>query len=165
MSLSALMLICLLTACGSKLPTAEQVAAKLDTKQSLTEADYTTMIDYCGEYARKAQGYYDQINAQPNDSTSAAIRASSQLADLYASYGYLDQFRNTLAQTELSQLGTDNEKKVNEYAKYQGFPLPVGEAGDLQNPQVVGMIEEMPDSDTTGVISQGDGEAVDLNIK
>jgi len=45
------------------------------------------------------------------------------------------------------------------------FPLPVGEGANLEDPNVVGMIEQTPDSDTTGVISQGAGEAVDINVK
>lgn len=161
----AVMLLCVMASCGTKVPSPESVAEKLTSGQTLSEADYTSMIEYCGKYASEAQKYYDTINAQPNDSTADAIKATSGLADLYASYPYLDQFRNNLAQTELSKLGAENEKKVNAYAKYQGFPLPIGEGADLRDPNVVGMIEETPDSDTTGVISQGDGEAVNINVK
>ena len=166
--LMALVLVCLMAACGAKTPTPEAVAAKIAANETLTEADYTTMIDYCGKYAEKAQKYYDIINAQPNDSTAEYNRAASDLPDLYGSDKYLDTFRNCLAQTDLSKLGKENEKKVNDFAKYQGFPLPQGEGADLRDPNVVGMIEDMPDTtvtETTGVISTGDGEAVDVNVK
>lgn len=161
----ALMLVCVMAACGSKVPSVESVASRLSANESLSQADYTAMIDYCGKYAEEAQKYYDAINAQPNDSTVEAISAAGDLASLYAKYTYLDQFRTALAQTDISQLGAENEKKVNEYAKYQGFPLPVGEGANLEDPNVVGMIEQTPATDTTGVISQGDGEAVDVKVK
>lgn len=163
--LMALALVLVMASCGSKTPTPESVAQRLSANESLTQEDYTAMIDYCGKYAEEAQSYYDAINAQPNDSTTEAVRAAGNLAALYAKYTYLDQFRTALAQTDISQLGAENEKKVNEYAKYQGFPLPVGEGANLEDPNVVGMIEQTPDSDTTGVISQGAGEAVDINVK
>lgn len=155
-------------ACSSNLPTDADVAKKIDAKEALSEADYTTMIDYCGKYAEEAQKYYDVINAQPNDSTAEYISATNDLATLYGNYAYLDQFRQALAQSEMSQLGADNEKKVNELAKYQAFPLPAGAGANLQDPNVVGMIEQMPTTattDSTGVISSGDGEAVDINTK
>ncbi|MBD5195633.1 MAG: hypothetical protein HDR84_07350 [Bacteroides sp.] len=161
-------LLVIVAACGTKLPTDSEVAQKIDAKESLSEADYTTMIDYCGKYAEEAQKYYDIINAQPNDSTAEYIKAADDLATLYGNYAYLDAFRQTLNNSEVSQLGKENEKKVNEYAKYQAFPLPGGEAANLQNPNVVGDIENMPSpsvSDSTGVISAGDGEAVDMQVK
>lgn len=164
LSLIALFVLCIIS-CSGNLPTPREVAQKIDDKETLTTDDYTTMIDYCGDYAKRAQKYYDIINAEPNDSTEAAIKATGDLATLYGSCQYLDLFRSTLANTDLSALGKDNEKKVNEYAKYQGFPLPIGEGADLQDPNVVGMIEQMPDtavSESAGVISTGDGEAVDI---
>lgn len=154
--------------CGTKIPTDKEVAAKIDAKEQLTEADYTTMIDYCGKYAEQAQQYYNIINAQPNDSTAEYIKASDDLANLYGSYVYLDAFRQQIAQTDMTTLGKDNENKVNEYAKYQGFPLPGGAGADLQDPNVVGMIEQMPSTaatDSTGILSTGDGEAVDVKVK
>lgn len=164
-SVVAMGLLVLMSACGAKDPTAESVAQKINEGGKLTEADYSAMIDYCGKYASEAQNFYDTINAQPNDSTPQAESATSGLAALYEKYSYLDQFRTVLAQTDMSALGEKNEKKVQEFAKYQGFPLPIGEGADLRDPQVVGMIEDMPDSDTAGVIADGDGEAVDVNVK
>lgn len=164
----AMMLLIVMAACGQKIPSAEEVAGKIDNNATLTEADYTSMIDYCGDYAKDAQKYYDIINAEPTDSTAEAIRATDDLASLYEKYNYLEKFRDVLENTNLTSLGVDNEKKVAEFAKYQGFPLPVGAGADLRDPKVVGMIEDMPDTtatDSTGVIATGDGEAVDINVK
>lgn len=157
--------VLIMAACGQKVPTPEEVSNRITANDNLTEADYAQMIDYCGKYAKDAQPYFDIINAQPNDTTAESVRATDQLASLYGSYPYLDQFRNVLAQTPMSKLGTENEKKINEYAKYQGFPLPEGEGAALLNPDVVGMIEDAPNSETTGVIATGDGEAVNEDVK
>lgn len=162
--LIALMLAFIFASCGSADPNPESVAAKINDNSELTQADYATMIDYCGNYAKDAQKYYYLINAQPNDSTREAVTATNDLASLYGSHVYLDQFRGVLSSIDMSALDKENTKKVNEYAKYQGFPLPGGEAADLENPQVVGDIEQTPSSDTTAVISQGDGEAVNVNV-
>lgn len=164
-SAMAIMFVVILASCGSKTPSVEDVARKIDAQQTLSQADYTTMIDYCGKYAEEAQKYFDQINAQPNDSTSAAIEATNNLADLYARYSYLDQFTTALYATNDSQLSAENVKKLNEYAAYEAFPLPGGEGKALENPDVVGMIEQTPSADSTGVIATGAGEAVDVNVK
>lgn len=154
-----------LAACGSGVPSPESVANRLNGGESLSDKDYTAMIDYCGKYAKEAQTYYDIINGQPNDSTATAIDAGNDLAALYGSYPYLDLFRTTLSTTELSSLSQANQKKVEKYAQYQDFPLPQGAGQELQDPQVAGMIEETPDSDTSGIIATGDGEAIDIKVK
>lgn len=160
-----LLLVLAMVSCGSRIPDPSAVSVKIDGGQTLSESDYTSMIDYCGKYAAEAQKYFDIINAQPSDSTAAAVKATGDLADLYARYTYLDQFRNTLSQTDVSAMGAGNEKKVNEYARYQAFPLPVGEGADLRDPAVVGMIQDMPLTDTAQEISTGDGEAVHIDVK
>ncbi|MDE7179800.1 MAG: hypothetical protein K2N88_01200 [Muribaculaceae bacterium] len=157
-------LVAVMASCSANLPTDADVAKKISEKSELSEADYTTMIDYCGKYAEKAQKYYDVINSQPNDSTAEYNDAVNDLANLYGEYVYIDPFRIALAQADMNQIGSDNEKKVNEYAKYQAFPLPGGAGANLSDPNAVGMIEQMPSTtttDTTGVISTGDGVAVD----
>ena len=161
--LAVLILGCM-TACSSKVPSAEEVATKINEGGNLSQSDYTVMLDYCGDYAKEAQKYYDIINAQPNDSTAESVKAADSLASLYAKYKYLDSFRQNLASVDVSALGTENEKKVSEFAKYQGFPLPEGEGADLQNPEVVGEIEQIPE-DSSAVIATGVGEAVDEKVK
>lgn len=162
--LIAAMLVVIFTGCAKSRPSADQVLTKIEANDSLSQADYSTIIDYCGDYARQAQKYYDIINAQPSDSTQEAITATNDLANLYADDKCLDKFRSTLGNASMSRLDKTNQEKVNEFAKYQGFPLPDGAGQNLENPDVVGMIQQTPSSDTTGVISQGDGEAVDVNV-
>lgn len=160
----ALMLLFVAVACQQKLPAPEEVNAKIQDKEALTQADYTTMIDYCGEYAKKAQQYQNIINAEPNDSTPSSIDAQSALSTLYGEYPYLDQFSQVIYSSTNDEIGADNVKKVNEYAKYSAFPLPQGSGANLNQPGVVGDIEDMP-QDSGEVIATGDGEAVDIPVK
>lgn len=158
----AVMLVAVMAACGSpKIPSAEDVAAKIDKGEALTQTDYTAMIDYVGEYASKAQEYFNTINAQPNDSTADYIKAANEMAELYQKYSYLDMFRTCLRNADMSQFDTANQELINKYANDESFPLPAGEGVALENPKVQGMIQDMPNTDSTPVISTGDGEAVD----
>lgn len=160
----AAMLVVIFAACGKVAPQASEVASKIEKNETLDQQDYKTIIDYCGRYAESAQKYYDIVNAQPNDSTAEAIAATNDLAALYAANPYIDSFRNVMDNADLSQFDDANRKLITKYGDYQAFPLPGGEAARLESKQVVGMIEQTPNSDTTGVISQGDGEAVDINV-
>lgn len=164
-ALALLAIVIIMGACSSKLPTPEEVANKIDAKETLDTKDYTTMIDYCGEYAKKAQQYFDLINAQPDASTPEAIQAAGKLAGIYAEYKYLDMFRDVIDNTEESVMGKENVDKINDYAKYEAFPLPIGAGAALQSPDVVGQIEQMPANDSDGVISEGVGEAVNIDVK
>lgn len=153
--------LCLIfAACTNSVPTPGEVAAKLDSRQPLTETDYSVMIDYCGEYARNAQQYFDIINAQPTDSTAEYSRAARDLAGLKARSPYLDMFRTAIYSASDSQIGKKNILKVQEYQQYEAFPLPDGSGPDLTVPGDVGFIEDMPDNDTTDVIATGEGVAV-----
>lgn len=154
-----------MSSCGNKNVTPEDVANKIEAKEALSDADYSTMIDYCGDYAKEAQPYFDIINAAPNDSTRRAEEAASNLADLYAKYKYLDTFRTQLDNTDITALDKSNQDKINKLSEYSSFPLPAGAGAALENPDVVGDIVDMPESDTSAVIATGDGEAVDVPVK
>lgn len=52
--LSLIMLVVGAVSCGSSMPSPKDVAEKIESHDVLAEADYTTMIDYCGEYAKKS---------------------------------------------------------------------------------------------------------------
>ncbi len=149
------------SSCTGSAPTPAEVAEKINQNQVLSEADYSTMIDYCGDYAQRAQEYFDIINAQPTDSTAEYNKAAQDLANLKAGSPYVDMFREAIYAANDNQIGEKNVKKVNEYEKYEAFPLPDGSGPALQQPGVEGVIEQMPTTDTTGVISQGDGIAVE----
>ncbi len=161
--LAMILLLVGATACGNGKPSPKDVAAKIDSHEVLTEADYTAMIDYCGEYAKKAQKYFDIINSQADSSSAESVKATSDLAALYGEYTYLDLFRETLDNTGESALGPKNVKKVEELARYEAFPLPEGAGASLLDSNVIGDIEDMP-ADSGEVIATGDGEAVDIQV-
>lgn len=154
-----------LAACGGKSSDPAEIQQKIDAKGELSQQDYAAILDYCGDYAKKAQQYYDIINAQPNDSVPEYTRAEGDLAMLIQKYPYLDSFRGVIYNTPLTALDADNQKKVDDYSKYQGFPLPDGAGVNMVNPDVEGDIEDMPDTDTGNVIATGDGEVVNENVK
>lgn len=159
-----ILLICALAlfafACSKTHPTPAEVAAKIDSRQALSKSDYSVMIDYCGDYAKQAQQYFDLINEQPTDSTKEYVRAVGELASLRAAHPYLDMFQTAIYSASDELIGEENVKKVNEYTKYQAFPLPEGSGPDLAVPGVVGEVVEMPSADTAGVIAAPDGEVV-----
>lgn len=162
----AVMALTIMTSCGGGVKP-EEVAAKIDAQEELSQKDYAAVLDYCGDYAKKAQQYFEIINSQPNDSTAQYIRAADDMAALVQEYPYLDMFRNVVYNLKDSDLDKENQKKVEEYTKYQAFPLPEGAGPDLSTPGVVGDIEDMPSqagTDSTGVISQGDGVVVDETV-
>lgn len=151
--------------CGEKLPDAKAVAGKIQENATLNEADYTTIIDYCGDYAKKVQPLYDEINAETDSVSQKSTEATQKMATIFAEYPYLDIFRNAMYNADEASLGEANMNKVKELAKYEAFPLPEGVASELVPKDVVGDIEQMPTTDTTGVIADGDGEAVDMQVK
>lgn len=154
-----------LASCSGTNPTPAEVAAKIDSHQVLSEADYATMIEYCGAYAKDAQQYFDLIDETPNDSTAVYNHSAQKLADLKASSPYVDMFREAIYAATDEQIGKANVAKVNEYEKYEAFPLPEGSGPALEQPGVVGDIEEMPASDTSQVISTGAGVAVEAPLR
>lgn len=164
-SLMALLFTLLMLSCGAKTPSPESVARKIDANEKLTQADYASILDYCGEYSKKAQKYFDLINTQPSDSTAEYNRAASEMAALSQEYPYLDMFRGVIYNLPEKALDQSNLDKVKEYTRYQAFPLPNGAGVDMSNPAVVGDIEEMPDSDTGNIIAAGDGEVVNIPVK
>ena len=150
----------------SKIPmtngmTGKDVAEKIESHDVLAESDYTTMIDYCGEYAKKAQKYFDIINSQADSLSAESVQATSDLAKLYGEYRYLDLFRDILDNTEERVLGKNNVRKVEELAKYEAFPLPEGAGVSFLDTNVIGDIEDMP-ADSGEVIAAGVGEAVNV---
>lgn len=146
-------------ACSKSEPTPAEVAAKIDAHQVLSESDYSVMIDYCGEYAKNAQRYFDLINEQPSDTTKEYVRAAEELASLRASNPYIDMFQTAIYGANNDQIGKENVAKVNQYSKYEAFPLPDGSGPELTNPGVVGEIVDMP-ADSGEVIADPAGEAV-----
>lgn len=158
--LMGLALLCLLfAACGPTKSDDDKVAEKIDAGAALTEQDYTVVVDYLVKYAKEAQVYQDEINSLPSGDPKAE-EATKKLADVTAGYTLLDTFNKALQASTVEGVGPANVKKVNENAALDYFTAPSWAIID-QDPKVAGFIEDMPDTDTTAVISQGDGVVVD----
>lgn len=149
----------LLTFSCSNTDDAAGVAAKIENGESLSEADYGVMIDYCGKFAQEAQRIQNDINAEPNMSAKATTD-TDRMTTLSDSYKYLESFGKALNSADASKVGAANVEKMQKLAGYEWFPLP--EWLPVQNAQgVVGDVVEMPRSDSDSVIATGVGEAVD----
>lgn len=122
------------------------LAYKIENHEELTSDDYSTMIEYVGEYAEKAQKYVDmQING---DNLSEAAEGMAKLKE---EYPLLDVYRNCIRFTAASELSPENLKKVGEYAGYIEFTAPSGYT--LQtDPKAEGMEVAAPDS-VNGVVA------------
>lgn len=154
--LSILAVTLLMAACGGQ--SVDSVAEKIDSGKKLTQADYTTIIDYCGQFADEAQKLQNQVDALP-DSSSVAVADETKLADLKTRFPHLDKFNAALLASTPEEVGAGNVKKVNKLAQYIWFTAP--DWATIQtDPKVDGFIEQTPTSDTTGVISAGAGDIV-----
>lgn len=145
--------------------TSEKGAAELaykvehlsDNNGTLSEEDYSTMIDYVGEYAKKAQEFVDmQINGE-NLSEAAA-----GMAKLNEEYPYVNVFRNCIRFTPSSSLSKENLEKVGEYAGYVEFTAPSGYTIQTMEPDDAGLIEQTPTDDNGVVVGAVDNEKVEL---
>ena len=160
MTFMMMAVLCLIMAsCGSK-DDAKAVSEKIAAGETLTEADYSTMIDYCATYAQKAQPYFNIINSGADTTSKEYADAASELAQMASDAVYLDTFRNALFAASAKQLGEKNVKKMEEFSNLEAMPISDITNRGMMNPDVVGDIEEMPASDTSNVIATGDGEVV-----
>lgn len=151
--------VCIILASCSGKEDYKTVAEKIASGATLDQKDYSTMIDYCADYAEKAQPYFDIINS--NDETNKEyIDASGSLAEMASKAIYLDTFRQALFAANADELGEANVKRMDELSKYEAFPIADVSNQGMLNPDVVGDIEDMPATDTGNVIATGDGEVV-----
>ncbi len=142
----------ILGACSKGTPTPAEVAAKIDSHQVLDQTDYAVIIDYCGDYAKQVEQYFNLINEQATDSTIDYLRASGEIANLRAANPYLDMFQTALYSADKDQMGEENVRKVNEYKRYQAFPLPDESECALIIHQDKGLEVEMP-AESSAVIA------------
>lgn len=158
MKLFAFMAICLLlAACGSK-EGASAVAEKIKSGEQLTQSDYTVMIDYCGKYAEEAQKLQDQIDNLPGDSKET-FNIENKMADLSNSYPYTSEFFEKISNCSKEEIGEKNVDAISTYAPLMWFSAPAW-AIVSDDSDVVGLIEDMPATDSANVISTGDGVEV-----
>lgn len=136
-----------ITSC-SKERRAEDVAEKITQGASLTQGDYTAMIEYLGDYATKAQVYQDTINDLPvND--PAVAEATEKLSNLTAEYKYLSLFNTTLSSTTPAEVGKDNVALVNKYASLIWFTAPSWAEINNAPGDTAGDVVDMPDDSGT----------------
>lgn len=147
----------IMTACGGS-DEAGKVASKISSGEQLSQADYKVMIDYCGKYATEAQKIQDKINSLPVDSEESE-KLNEEMATLADKYAYSTQFFDKITTCTQEEVGADNVALINKYAPLMWFSAPewASIGGDVD---VEGFIEDMPSTDTTGVISTGDGVTV-----
>lgn len=158
LKLFAFIAVCLfVAACGSK-DGSSMVAEKIKSGEQLTQNDYTVMIDYCGKYAEEAQKLQDQVNNLPADSKET-FNIENKMADLSNSYPYTAVFFEKIANCSKEEIGEKNVEAINAYAPLMWFSAPSW-AIVSDDSNIVGFIEDMPSTDSAGVISTGDGVEV-----
>ena len=158
LKLFAFFAVCLLmAACGSK-DGSSAVAEKIKNGEALTQADYTVMIDYCGKYAEEAQKLQDQVNNLPAESKET-YDIEGKMAELSDSYPYTAEFFEKISNCSKEEIGEKNVEAINTYAPLMWFSAPSW-AIVSDDTDVVGFIEDMPSTDSTNVISTGDGVEV-----
>ena len=129
---------------------ADAVADKLANGETLTQSDYTLLINYCGDYATKAQVIQDKIdNLASGD--PAAKSLNEELTELSDKYPHTAEFFMALKSSTPEEVGSENMKKVDELSSLIWFNAPdwaetVGPSGDA------GLIEEAEPGDT-GIIA------------
>lgn len=150
--LMAMLLTIGIVSCDESAQKDQNIANKIEQKEALNEDDYSRIIEYVGEYAKKAQKYVDmQINDQNNAEATQGMDA------LKEEYPLVDTFRNCLKDTPASQLSPANLEKVGKYAGLIEFTAPAGY--EIQtNAKAAGLEEATPDS-ANGVVAGAVDEA------
>lgn len=149
-----LLLVCVMAAsCGSD--EAGKVEQKIKDGVQPTQEDYKVMIEYCGKFAEDAQKIQDEINMLPAESQQQG-KLDDRMATLSEKYPYVSTFSERISNCTKEEIGEKNVELVNKYAPLMWFSAPswanIGSDVNLE-----GFIEDMPTSDTSGVISTGDG--------
>lgn len=139
-----------LAACGGN-GAADQLAKKIASGESLTQSDYTEMINYCGDFASKAQVIQDKIDNLPTDSPEVTV-LNTELDNLKTKFPLVNEFFGAIAKATPEQIGEDNVKKIDDLGTLTWFDAPSW-ATLTTDPEAAGFIEEMPSSDTTGVVA------------
>lgn len=138
------------TACSNK-DTAEKVAEKIENGETLSQGDYTCLIEYLGNFAEKAQPVQDKINNLPAGD-AAAEQFSARLSDIKEEFPLVDKFNSVLGSAKPEEIGADNVALVDKYAGYEWFTAPSW-AVEQTDPEAAGIELESPSSDTGGVVA------------
>lgn len=126
--------------------TEKNLSYKIENHEALTPDEYSTIIDYVGEYAEKAQPFVDmQINGTNLEEASAGM------TKLNEEYPFVTEFRNCIRFTPSSALSSENLEKVAKYAGYIEFSAPSGYTLQTDS-ETAGLEEATPDTDN-GVVA------------
>ena len=120
----------------------KKIEDKIENGGDLTSEDYSRMINYVGEFAKKAQDI--AVNSNNSD---------EQLAQLREEYPFLNLFRDCIANTPVDKLNESDLKDVAKYAGLVEFTTPIGYELTT-DPKAAGMEVQTPDSEN-GVIAGG----------
>lgn len=137
-----------MTSCSeTSLKEDQNIAYKIENKETLTDEDYSVMIDYVGAYAEKAQKYVDmQINGTDLSEAAAGMQ------ELNHEYPLLNTFRNCIRFTPAADMTPENLEKVQKYAGYIEFSAPAGFTIQTAGPDDAGDQVEAPQEEN-GVVA------------
>ncbi len=138
------------TACNSA-SEADAVAKKIEQGETLSQSDYTVIIDYLGSFAEKAQPIQDNINNLPAEDPKAQPFVE-QFDKLKSSYPLLAKFTSVLDKASAEEVGQDNVALVDKYAGYEWFTSPSW-ATINTDPGIGGIEMQSPSNDTNGVLA------------
>ncbi len=130
---------------------ADQLAKKISAGESLTQSDYTEMINYCGDFASKAQVIQDKIDNLPTDSPEVTA-LNSELDNLKSKFPLTQEFFGALAKATPEEVGDENVKKIDDLGTLTWFDAPAW-ASLTTDPNAAGFIEETPTSDSSDVVA------------
>lgn len=119
LSLLAIFAVVALASCSSTPKEDELVAQKLEQGQTLSDQEITTLINYVGEYAKKAQGEVDdEVNG------TQVQQAQVDMEKLNEEYVYIPVFRKYLENLDFTTLSNENIELIRKYAHYEEFTIP-----------------------------------------
>ena len=137
--------------------TEQNIAFKIENREALTPDEYSSIIDYVGEYAEKAQPYVDmQINGNDLEEAAAGMEKLNQ------EFPLVNTYRECIRFTPASALTPDNLEKVAKYAGYVEFSAPSGYT--IQTTSEAAGLEEATPSTDNGVVA-GAVDDVKLEMK
>lgn len=140
-----------LTACQQTSERAcQDVANKIESKEVLSQDDYTRMIEYVGEFAKKTQ---DAVVNDPDGEMQGVIES------LKKEYPLVDTFRNCIKNTPIDKFDADNQALIQKYAGLDEFSAPEGTMIQT-NPNAAGMEVAAPDSSNGVIVGAVDQESV-----
>ena len=155
----AFMAVIGLASCENPNKEADAVAQKLQAGEQLSEQEITDLINYVGEYAKKAQGDVDdEINGTDTE------QAHVDMEKLNEEYKYVDLFRNYLKNVDFTTLSNENLELIGNYAHYEEFTVPAKMDFSVDPAEkAAGFIEEGATTDSSAVIATDVPQAVEKN--